>query len=75
MASFSRKIKRKNQNTFKKSVKKTAKSIEKMVRCVDCGRVPDVIHGEKIDDWHIDASKAGIKLTCPQCMEVKNDKQ
>jgi transcription elongation factor Elf1 len=69
MASFSRKIKRKKEVSFKKDIKKTAKTIEKMVRCVSCGRVPDVIHGEKIDDWHINASSSGIMLTCPQCME------
>ena len=48
MASFSRKVKRKNQVSFKKGIKKTAKTIEKMVRCVSCDRVPDVIHGERI---------------------------
>tara|TARA_B100001094_G_C18056827_1_gene732919 strand:- start:202 stop:426 length:225 start_codon:yes stop_codon:yes gene_type:complete len=70
MSSLDRKIKRKKSKEFAKTFKKTVKNFENYVRCISCGRVPNVIMGEKIDQWHIKSESGLIELTCPECREV-----
>ena len=56
MASFARKIKRKQfvaaRKKFIKDFKTSMRSFRKQVVCSKCGRPPH--EGENIDDWHID---------------------
>ena len=81
MASFSRKIKRKQMVTarkqFMKHFKKTMKSFKKQVKCAPCGRSPE--EGENIDQWHINQQSENIDLICPECYnppeELENDQE
>ena len=45
------------------------RNFESVVRCVKCGRLPNVVMGEKIDNWHIKKEAGNIELTCPSCVE------
>lgn len=69
MGSLDRKLKRKRAKEFAKSFKKTMRNFESIVRCVKCGRLPNVVMGEKIDNWHIKKEADKIELTCPSCKE------
>lgn len=69
MASFSRKIKRKQfvaaRKKFMKDFKSSMANFKKQVVCSKCGREPR--EGEKIDDWHIDKYSEKIDLICTDC--------
>jgi Zn finger protein HypA/HybF involved in hydrogenase expression len=72
MTSLSRKLKRQKKLKFHKDVRKSLKTFEKSVRCTECDRVPDIIHGEKVDKWQIIMENESFQLTCPQCVETIN---
>tara|TARA_Y100000592_G_scaffold101037_1_gene184817 strand:+ start:45529 stop:45753 length:225 start_codon:yes stop_codon:yes gene_type:complete len=72
VGSLDRKLKRKRAKEFAKSFKKTMKNFESVVRCVKCDRLPNVVMGEKIDNWHIRKESDKIQLTCPSCKEVED---
>ena len=69
MASFTRKIKRKQfvaaRKRFMKDFKSSMRNFKKQVVCSKCGRGPR--DGEKIDDWHIDKYSDNIDLICTGC--------
>ena len=69
MASFTRKLKRRQQVTarkqFMKHFKKAMKNFKKQVKCSVCDRPPNP--GENIDDWHIDQESENINLICTDC--------
>lgn len=69
MASFARKIKRKQfvaaRKQFMKHFKKSMKHFKAQVKCSACGRPP--YEGENIDDWHIDQESNNIDLVCTDC--------
>lgn len=73
MASFSRKIRRKQfveaRKRFMKDFKKSMRNFKKQVKCVTCGRPPNP--GENIDNWHIDQESNNIDLICPACMPIE----
>jgi transcription elongation factor Elf1 len=79
MASFARKIKRKQlaaaKKKFMKDFKSAMKNFKKQVKCSVCGRVPR--SGENIDNWHIDQESNNIDLICTEChfqsQGVQND--
>ena len=72
MASFSRKIKRKQfvaaRKKFMKDFKSSMANFKKQVACSKCGRDPE--EGEKIDDWHIDKYSEKIDLICTDCYTI-----
>ena len=76
MASFTRKIKRKQfvqaRKQFMKDFKTSMKQFKKQVACSKCGRAPE--QGENIDDWHIDKYSEKIDLVCTQCYD-KNESE
>lgn len=69
MASFARKLKRKQfveaRKQFMKHFKTSMKQFKKQVVCSKCGRAPE--QGENIDDWHIDKYSDSIDLICTNC--------
>ena len=71
MASFGRKVKRKQlvaaRKKFMKDFKKSMSKFKKQVVCSKCGRAPEP--GEKIDDWHIDKYSENIDLICTHCYD------
>ena len=79
MASFARKLKRKQfvqaRKQFMKHFKSSMKQFKKQVVCSKCTRAPE--QGENIDDWHIDKYSDSIDLICTGCYnpeeETEND--
>lgn len=69
MASFARKVKRKQlvlqRKHFMKHFKKSMKEFKMQVKCSDCDRQP--FEGESIDDWHINQESNNIDLICTDC--------
>ena len=69
MASFARKLKRKQfvaaRKKFMKDFKSSMSNFKKQVVCSACTRPPR--EGEKIDDWHIDKYSDNIDLICTDC--------
>ena len=69
MASFAKKLKRKQfvaaRKKFMKDFKSSMANFKKQVVCSQCGREPR--DGEKIDDWHIDKYSDSIDLICTDC--------
>ena len=69
MASFARKIKRKQMVTsrkqFMKDFKKAMANFKLQVKCSACGRYPR--DGENIDNWKINKSSENIDLVCTDC--------
>ena len=78
MASFSRKLKRKNlvlqRKTFMKDFKRSMANFKKQVKCSRCGRPPN--QGENIDEWRINKSSENIDLSCIDCYnESESEKE
>ena len=77
MASFAKKIKRKQfvaaRKKFMKDFKKSMSDFKKQVVCSKCGRPPR--EGEKIDDWHIDKYSDNIDLICTDCYTVEESEE
>ena len=79
MASFARKLKRKQfvqaRKQFMKHFKSSMRQFKKQVVCSKCDRAPE--QGENIDDWHIDKYSDSIDLICTGCYnpeeETEND--
>jgi hypothetical protein len=73
MASFARKIKRKQMVTsrkrFMKDFKKAMASFKLQVKCSQCGRPPH--EGENIDNWRINKNSENIDLVCTDCYTVE----
>ena len=69
MASFARKVKRKQlvlqRKQFMKHFKKSMKEFKMQVKCSACGRPP--LEGENIDGWHINQESNNIDLICTDC--------
>jgi len=69
MASFAKKLKRKQfvaaRKKFMKDFKSSMANFKKQVVCSKCDRDPR--EGEKIDDWHIDKYSEKIDLICTDC--------
>jgi hypothetical protein len=69
MASFSRKLKRKNQvaqrKKFMKDFRSAMENFKSQVKCSNCDRPPH--EGEKIDEWRIIKSEKDIELICTDC--------
>ena len=77
MASFLRKLKRKQlvaaRKKFMKDFKRSMSKFKKQVTCSKCGRAP--YPGEKIDDWHIDKYSEKIDLICTDCYTVEESEE
>lgn len=78
MASFARKIKRKQmvraRKQFMKDFKKSMASFKLQVKCSECGARPE--EGQSIDDWFINKNSENIDLLCVDCYsdgEVQGD--
>ena len=71
MASFARKIKRKQMVTarkqFMKDFKKSMANFKLQVKCSSCGVRPEP--GQNIDDWFINKSSENIDLLCIDCYD------
>lgn len=69
MASFARKLKRKQfvqaRKQFMKDFKTSMRQFKSQVVCSKCHRAP--AQGENIDDWHIDKYSDNIDLICTNC--------
>jgi len=69
MASFARKLKRKQfvaaRKQFMKHYKQSMKHFKMQVKCSACARPP--YEGENIDNWHIDQESNNIDLICTDC--------
>jgi Zn finger protein HypA/HybF involved in hydrogenase expression len=69
MASFERKLKRKQmvaaRKQFMKDFRSKMANFKKQVKCTDCGRPP--AEGENIDDWRINKESENIDLICTSC--------
>tara|TARA_B100000073_G_scaffold345095_1_gene353332 strand:+ start:2754 stop:3014 length:261 start_codon:yes stop_codon:yes gene_type:complete len=69
MASFARKLKRRQKvearKSFMKDFKRAMTKFKKQVVCSVCGREPR--KGESIDAWHIDKYSEKIDLICTEC--------
>ena len=69
MASFQRKLKRKQavaaRKKFMKDFKRSMTNFRKQVVCSQCGRAPR--NGENIDNWHIDKYSEKIDLIRTDC--------
>ena len=69
MASFARKIKRKQfvaaRKKFMKDFKSSMKNFKKQVKCSECGRHPE--KAENIDEWYINQESENIDLICTNC--------
>ena len=70
--SITRKLARSKKKQFFKQFKKGMRVLESAVRCVSCDRVPNVISGEKIDNWHMEKKEDSIRLICPDCKGGEN---
>ena len=77
MASFARKLKRKQfvqaRKRFMKDFKNSMRNFKKQVKCSVCGRLPS--QGENIDNWHIDQESNNIDLVCPSCFPAREEQQ
>ena len=77
MASFAKKIKRKQfvaaRKKFMKDFKSSMSNFKKQVVCSKCGRAPR--QGEKIDDWHIDKYSNNVDLICTDCYIVEESEE
>ena len=75
MASFARKIKRKQFVAARKRVmkdfKKSMKKFKKQVACSECGRSPR--EGENIDNWHINKYSEKVDLICTECYNENDE--
>ena len=75
MASFTRKLKRKQfvatRKQFMKDFKTQMANFKKQVKCSKCDKVPE--KGENIDDWHIDQESSNIDLICTDCYVKESD--
>lgn len=71
MASFKRKLKRKQfvsaRKQFFKDFKSRMLNFKKQVVCSTCTRPP--APGENIDNWHINKESENIDLICTECIE------
>jgi len=69
MASFAKKLKRKQfvmaRKKFMKDFKSSMANFKKQVVCSKCDRAP--AEGENIDNWHIDKYTNNIDLVCTDC--------
>jgi hypothetical protein len=69
MASFAKKLKRKQfviaRKKFMKDFKSSMANFKKQVVCSKCDRAP--AEGENIDNWHIDKYTNNIDLICTDC--------
>lgn len=69
MASFAKKIKRKQfvaaRKKFMKDFKASMANFKNQVKCTKCDRKPE--QGENIDNWHIDKTSENIDLICTSC--------
>ncbi len=69
MASFAKKLKRKQlvaaRKRFMKDFKSSMANFKKQVVCSKWDRGPE--EGEKIDEWHIDKYSERIDLICTDC--------
>tara|TARA_B100000927_G_scaffold18019_1_gene13912 strand:+ start:513 stop:743 length:231 start_codon:yes stop_codon:yes gene_type:complete len=69
MASFARRIKRKQfvsaRKQFMKDFKKSMLNFKKQVVCASCSRPP--AEGENIDQWRIVKDSESIDLICTDC--------
>ena len=69
MASFARKLKRKNfvsaRKKFMKDFKNSMRHFKKQVKCSACDREPR--QGENIDNWHLNKESENIDLICTEC--------
>ncbi len=69
MASFARKLKRRQlveaRKKFMKDFKTSMSKFKSQVKCSVCNRDPR--DGEKIDDWHINKYSEKIDLICTDC--------
>ena len=72
MASFSRKLKRKQfvtaRKQFMKDFKQSMSQFKKLVKCAVCDRDPRP--GENIDNWHINQESNDIDLICVECYTI-----
>jgi transcription elongation factor Elf1 len=77
MASFAKKLKRKQfvmaRKKFMKDFKSSMKNFKKQVVCSKCDRAPE--QGENIDDWHIDKYSEKIDLICTSCYTEKESEE
>ena len=73
MSNLFRSLKRKKKKEFAKNFKKTMKNFREVVKCKICGRTPNALAGEKIDDWLMENRNGAISLTCIECKEVLDD--
>jgi RNase P subunit RPR2 len=75
MASFAKKVKRRQmvraRKQFMKDFKRSMKKFKKQVVCSSCGRPP--YEGENIDNWHINKSSEKIDLICTDCYDGEED--
>lgn len=77
MASFERKLKRKQmvaaRKQFMKDFKARMLSFKKQVKCSKCDRPPE--KGENIDQWHINKESENIDLVCTACTAMAAEKE
>jgi len=77
MASFARKMKRKQfvaaRKQFMKDFKKSMKHFKRQVKCTSCDRPPH--EGENIDNWHIDQESNNINLICTECYTQRSGEE
>jgi len=73
MTNLKRSLKRRKKKEFAKNFKNTMKNFRESVMCKSCGRIPDAISGERIDDWQLENRNGSISLACPACVEASND--
>lgn len=77
MASFAKKLKRKQfvtaRKQFMKDFKKSMSKFKKQVACSVCDRAPE--KGENIDDWHIDKYSEKIDLICTNCYNKEESEE
>lgn len=77
MASFARKLKRKQfvtaRKQFMKHFKASMRQFKKQVVCSQCTRPPE--QGENIDDWHIDKYSDNIDLICTDCYTPNEEEE
>jgi len=77
MASFAKKLKRKQfvmaRKKFMKDFKTSMANFKKQVVCSKCDRAP--VEGENIDNWHIDKYTNNIDLVCTDCYTEKESEE
>ena len=73
MASFTRKLKRKQfvsaRKKFMKDFKTSMANFKSQVKCSKCGSPPQ--EGESIDNWRINKSSENNDLVCTNCYDDK----